>query len=118
MIISNAKLVLIFVISTLVMINSGNLVFAQEFPDYDLKVETVEENLEVPWAIAFSPDGRIFVTERAGKLRVIEDGNLRPEPMTIMNVGHAEGGLLGLALDQKIEKNHHIYLYYTYSEFL
>jgi len=39
-----------------------------------VQVETFAEDLEVPWAIAFSPDGRIFVTERVGKLRVIEDG--------------------------------------------
>ena len=82
------------------------------------QVETVAENLEVPWAIAFAPDGRIFVTERIGQLRVIENGNLNPEPVKILNVGGIEGGLLGIALDPNFEENHYIYLYFTYNDFL
>ncbi|MCH7940418.1 MAG: PQQ-dependent sugar dehydrogenase, partial [Thaumarchaeota archaeon] len=82
------------------------------------QVETVAENLEVPWAIAFAPDGRIFVTERIGQLRVIENGVLNPEPIKILNVGGIEGGLLGIALDPNFEENHYIYLYYTYNDFL
>ncbi len=39
-----------------------------------LKVEVVAKGLEVPWAIAFAPDGRIFFTERPGRVRVIEKG--------------------------------------------
>ena len=82
------------------------------------RVETVAENLEVPWSIAFAPDGRIFVTERIGNLRVIENGILNPEPIKILNVGGFEGGLLGIALDPNFEENHYIYLYYTYNDFL
>jgi len=82
------------------------------------RVETVAENLEVPWGIAFAPDGRIFVTERVGNLRVIEDGILNPEPIKILDVGGFEGGLLGIALDPNFEENHYIYLYYTYNDFL
>lgn len=109
--------ILIFIIAIFTAINT-NIAFAQEFPSYNLKVETVAENLEVPWAIAFSPDGRIFFTERVGKLRVIEDGMLRADPVIMLNVGKVEGGLLGIALDPEFEKNHYLYLYYTYSEFL
>lgn len=93
-------------------------ILAQEFPQYDLRVETIAENLDIPWAIAFAPDGRIFVTERTGTLRVIEDGSLQNSPGLKLDVGGAEGGLLGLALDPNFEQNHHLYLYYTYSEFL
>lgn len=93
-------------------------ILAQEFPQYDLRVETIAENLDIPWAIAFAPDGRIFVTERTGTLRVIEDGSLQNSPVLKLDVGGAEGGLLGLALDPNFEQNHHLYLYYTYSEFL
>jgi len=51
------------------------------------RVETVADNLDVPWAIAFAPDARIFITERAGHVRVVENGKLRPEPMaTIQDV--------------------------------
>jgi len=82
------------------------------------QVETVAENLEVPWGIAFAPDGRIFVTERVGNLRVIENGILNPEPVKILDVSGFEGGLLGIALDPNFDENHHIYLYYTYNDFL
>ncbi len=82
------------------------------------QVETVAENLEVPWGIAFAPDGRIFVTERVGNLRVIENGILNTEPIKILDVSGFEGGLLGITLDPNFEENHHIYLYYTYNDFL
>jgi len=91
---------------------------AQTFEEYEVTVETVAENLEVPWSIAFAPDGRIFVTERVGKLRVIESGELNRQPVKILDVGKGEGGLLGLAIDPNFDENHHLYLYYTYSEFL
>ena len=82
------------------------------------QVETVAENLEVPWGIAFAPDGRIFFTERVGNLRVIENGILNPKPIKILDVSGFEGGLLGIALDPNFEENHHIYLYHTYNDFL
>ncbi|MCH8860625.1 MAG: PQQ-dependent sugar dehydrogenase [Thaumarchaeota archaeon] len=97
------------------LFSSSFFVYGQEPENY--KVETIAENLEIPWAIAFSPDGRIFFTERVGALRVIEDGQLNPEPVTSIDVGAGEGGLLGLALDPSFEQNHYLYLYYTYFEF-
>jgi len=102
---------------TIFIIGSVNSVYSQEFDNEQISIEIVAENLEIPWAIAFDPDGRIFVTERVGKLRVIEDGKLNPEPVIVLNVGIGEAGLLGLALDPNFEENHYVYLYYTYSEF-
>ncbi len=56
------------------------LVFtSQGFADY--RVETVAEGLEHPWSVAWLPDGRILVTERPGRLRVIEDGQLQADPV-------------------------------------
>lgn len=46
------------------------------------RAETVAEGLVHPWSLAFLPDGRLLVTERAGRLRVIADGRLLPEPVT------------------------------------
>jgi glucose/arabinose dehydrogenase len=110
--------ILISLVLLVVVALSSNTAFAQEFPNYNLKVETVAENLEIPWAIAFSPDGRIFFTEREGQVRIIENGILIQDPALTTRVGGGEGGLLGLALDPEFEKNHHVYLYYTYSELL
>ena len=80
------------------------------------RVETVAAGLEVPWSIAFAPDGRIFLTERPGRVRVIEDGKLRAEPLaTITDVSTgSESGLMGLALDPQFAKTRLLYLSYTY----
>ena len=108
-------IVAIFSISYIFFPNFAN---AQTFQEHNVKVETIAENLEIPWAIAFSPDDRIFFTERVGKLRVIEDGQLNPQPITVLGVGGGEGGLLGIALDPDFEQNHYLYLYQTYNEFI
>jgi glucose/arabinose dehydrogenase len=80
------------------------------------RIETVATNLEVPWAIAFAPDGRVFITERPGRVRVIEDGRLRPEPVaTIREVASAEeSGLMDLTLHPQFASNHYLYLAYAY----
>lgn len=110
---------ILIIFSIAIIFSDGSFLFAygQEFENYNVKVVTVAENLEIPWEIAFAPDGRIFFTERVGSLRVIENGQLNPEPVAILDVGTAEGGLLGLALDPNFEQNHFLYLYYTYFEF-
>lgn len=84
------------------------------------KMKVVATGLSVPWAIAFLPDGGMLVTERAGRVRLIDkNGNLRSEPIaTISEVKPlGEGGLHGVALHPDFDKNHYIYLYYTYGEF-
>lgn len=48
----------------------------------DWQIETVAEGLEYPWSLAFLPDGRMLVTERAGRLRIIEERRLLPEPVS------------------------------------
>jgi glucose/arabinose dehydrogenase len=83
----------------------------------ETQVEVVATNLEVPWALAFAPDGRLFVTERPGRLRVIENGQLREEPVAELPVAHVgEGGLMGVVLDPDFQQNGHLYVMYTYSE--
>jgi glucose/arabinose dehydrogenase len=78
-------------------------------------VSVVAEGLEVPWEIAFLPDDRALVTERPGRIRMLErDGTLRPEPVAEVDVSNqGEGGLLGLALDPRFADNGLVYLYFT-----
>ena len=45
-----------------------------------LDVQVLVKNLDTPWEIAFAPDGRMFVTERPGRIRIIKDGQLQPDP--------------------------------------
>lgn len=80
------------------------------------RVETVVSGLEVPWAIAFAPDGRIFVNERPGRVRVVEDGQLRPQPIAVIADVEASGesGLMGLTLHPNFAQNHLLYLSYAY----
>ncbi len=79
----------------------------------DYEVEVIAENLEIPWEIAHLPDGRILVTERPGRVRIVDEGEIA----TIHSVEHAgEGGLLGMALHPSFEEEAYIYLYYTYRE--
>ena len=80
------------------------------------RIETVASNMEVPWAIAFAPDGRVFITERPGRVRVIEHGRLRPDPVaTINEVASAEeSGLMDLTLHPQFASNHYLYLAYAY----
>ncbi|HEY8460585.1 MAG TPA: PQQ-dependent sugar dehydrogenase, partial [Blastocatellia bacterium] len=81
------------------------------------RIEIVASNLEVPWAIAFAPDGRIFVTERPGRVRVIEQGKLRPEPVAEIHEAAPaeESGLMDLTLHPQFASNHYLYLAYAYS---
>jgi glucose/arabinose dehydrogenase len=78
------------------------------------KIETiVEEGLEIPWALAFLPDGRKLVTERPGRLRLIDaDGRLDPEPVAGIPevIHHGQGGLMEVAVHPDYEKNGWIYL--------
>ena len=80
----------------------------------DYKIEmVVEEGLKNPWAIAFLPDGRKLVTEKAGRLRIIEaDGKLNPEPVKGIPaiIDHGQGGLMEVAVHPDYEKNGWIYL--------
>lgn len=75
------------------------------------KPEVVAENLQIPWEVAFLPDGDMLVTERPGTLKRIGRDQRQ---YTIDGVRHkGEGGLLGLALHPKFSENHFIYLYLT-----
>ena len=93
-------------------------VFAQEYPDLGVKVETIAENLNIPWSIAWAPDGTVFFTERNGNVRIIQDGVVLEKPILSLDVSGGEGGLLGITLDPNYSENHYIYLYYSYNDFL
>lgn len=83
----------------------------------DYRIETVSEGLEHPWSLAFLPDGRMLVTERVGRLRVIEaDGSLDPEPVAGVPEAFiaAQAGLMEVALDPEYADNRWIYLSYAH----
>lgn len=81
------------------------------------KVETVIPNLQVVWSIVWAPDGRMIFTERPGRVRVYENGKLRPEPLfTVPDVeSKGESGLMSVALHPQFASNHWLYLSYAYN---
>jgi glucose/arabinose dehydrogenase len=81
--------------------------------------EIIAENLIVPWAIAIREDGVLYVTERPGQIRIIEDGVLLPQPLFVFTppfISTGEGGLMGIVLDPDFMNNHYIYVMHTYTE--
>ena len=95
--------------------NEGTASEGVSVPSTGYVVETVVQGLRVPWDLAFAQDGRMFVTERPGRIRVVEDGDLLDEPFAELDVwAQSEAGLMGIALDPSFTENGHLYVCYTY----
>ncbi|MBC7791635.1 MAG: PQQ-dependent sugar dehydrogenase [Anaerolineae bacterium] len=78
-------------------------------------LDTVAQGLEVPWALAFDPEGRIFVTERPGRIRVVEKGVLQPQPWATLAVrATGEAGLMGIALAPDFASSRQVYVVGTF----
>ena len=74
----------------------------------------VASGLASPTAMTFAPDGRLFVCEQSGRLRVIKNGALLSQPFLTLSVSSSgERGLLGVAFDPNFASNGFIYVYYT-----
>lgn len=87
----------------------------QATPVAEPVMAVVAENLEIPWEIAFLPDGSLLVTERPG--RIVRIMASERKTITVEGVAHVgEGGLLGLALDPQYQNNHLLYVYHTTRE--
>jgi glucose/arabinose dehydrogenase len=80
-----------------------------------LKVETVARGLVHPWALAFLPDGRMLVTERPGRMRIVaKDGKLSPPLAGVPDVfASGQGGLLDVILDRDFANNSAVYFSYA-----
>ncbi|MEA5512445.1 PQQ-dependent sugar dehydrogenase [Nodularia sp. UHCC 0506] len=78
-----------------------------------VKAEEVVTGLEVPWGIAFLPNDKMLVTERPGRVRLVENGELKPPIATVNVTASGEGGLLGIATHPDFATNRFFYLYYT-----
>jgi glucose/arabinose dehydrogenase len=84
--------------------------------EHALRVVRLVERLEHPWGLAFLPDGRMLVTERAGRLRIVgKDFKLDPQPVQGLPAitAHGQGGLLDVALHPRHSENGLVYLSYS-----
>jgi glucose/arabinose dehydrogenase len=80
------------------------------------RIEKVVGGLQVPWSIVWAPDGRMIFTERVGRVRVFENGNLKAQPLFVVpDVEQTgESGLMSIALHPQFASNHLLYLSYAY----
>jgi glucose/arabinose dehydrogenase len=86
---------------------------AQNFPDGFTQVR-VATGISNPTVMAFAPDGRIFVAQQNGVLRIIKNGAMLPTPFMSLSVNSSgERGLIGIAFDPNFTTNNFVYLYHT-----
>src|SRR6188508_578525 len=72
------------------------------------------DGLTLPTAMAFAPDGRLFVSEQRGDLRIVKDGQLLPTPFATLPVDSSgERGLLGVTFHPNFASNGFVYVYWT-----
>jgi len=85
-------------------------------PSGTSSVQVLVTNLEKPHSIAFGDD-RIFLTEKGGRIRVIQNDILLEEPLATFRTADVfDGGLLGITTHPNFSGNHFLYVYYTYVE--
>jgi len=90
---------------------------ADASPPSDFDKTLVADGLDAPTAFRFAPDGRIFIAEKNGAVRLIKNGVLQAAPMITLSTANAdERGLLGLELDPDFTTNHYVYMAYTHAE--
>lgn len=105
-------------LSTLILLGLPLFASSQVFTSQkaNFKLEAVAEDLEHPWSLAFLPDGSMLVTERAGRLRVIRNGELSSKPVTGLPASAVtgQGGLFDVVLHPGFEKNRTLFLSYAH----
>src|SRR5260221_9432859 len=104
---------------------------SRSLPDKPMEFDTAEgqrirvvvaaKGLTYPWSLAFLPDGRMLVTERTGKLRIIRDGVLDPKPVAGVPASRYAGrsgdpgavhGLMDIVLHPRFAENRFVYITY------
>ena len=81
-------------------------------------VESVVTGLSVPWSVVFTTPNRMLITERPGRVRVVENGKLQKQPIRIFSevLTTSEEGLMGMTLDPNYAQNKHIYMCIAYEK--
>lgn len=99
------------------VLGSGMPAGAQIFPSSggNVVIETVAKGLDHPWALAFLPDGRLLITERPGRMRIVaDDGRISPALAGVPKVfASGQGGLHDVIVDRDYADNHTIYFCYA-----
>lgn len=110
----------LMIVSCLFGLSSGCAASSQENQTFrtsagDLRLTTVARGLEHPWGLAFLPGDRVLVTERPGRMRIVDGAGKLSEPLQGVPEVHAsgQGGLLDVTLDPGFATNRIIYFSYA-----
>lgn len=107
--------VLLVALAGLALLSPGCVKPSTGGPEPTSEITVLASGLEIPWSMDFLPGGDILFTERPGRIRMIHEGKLVPEPAATIDVAAVgESGLLGIAVDPDFASNRFIYVYYTY----
>jgi aldose sugar dehydrogenase len=83
--------------------------------EHAFRLVELVRGIEQPWSLAFLPDGRMLVTEKAGRLRIVRDGKVDPQPVAGLPevTVRGQGGLMDVALHPRFAENGLVYLSYS-----
>src|SRR3954462_16006150 len=83
--------------------------------EHSFRVVKLVDGLDHPWSLAFLPDGRMLVTERPGRLRIVANGKLEPQPVSGLPqvVPEGQGGLFDIVLHPRFAENSLVYFAYN-----
>jgi glucose/arabinose dehydrogenase len=100
-----------------ILLLAASPAFGQPFgsEQHPFRLVPVVEGLDQPWSVAFLPDGRMLITEKRGRLRVVEHGELLPQPVAGLPqvTVHGQGGLHDVAIHPDFNANQLVYLAYA-----
>lgn len=124
MILSDAEIraMVVFIREKQEQFKRGQLIFPKpadgqivESREHKFRLKNVVEGLQNPWSLAFLPDGRMLITELAGKLRVVKEGEPLGEPVagTPAVRARGQGGLMEVALHPDYKRNGWVYLTFS-----
>jgi glucose/arabinose dehydrogenase len=106
------KTIIIIAVAVLIIVSALYLIIPKPVTQQGYKTEILAENLDIPWAIDFLPNGTMIFTERVGRVSILDNGTTK----TVGNINvtqMGESGLLGIAVDPEFNTNKFVYLYYT-----
>lgn len=96
-----------------ILISNANTLLAAELPP-GFRETLLTDQLKDPTRIRFAPDGRLFILEQGGTVRILKKGVLLSNPALQLEVdSRGEHGLLGIEFDPNFESNHWVYIYYS-----
>lgn len=108
-----ASIILVAVAGALFSLSERRSASSQSFGVSGADISVVAQDLEIPWDIAFLPDGRMLVTERPGRLLLFSRDGSRKILLPQVGVPIGEGGLLGITLHPRFDMNGFVYVYLT-----